>query len=232
MLKVTLLRHTPDPDECVATAARLCYSAKDIESMRSGLDRAQIEKLINKLLTSGHATPFEHASFTFGIEGVSRTATHQLVRHRIASFSQQSQRYVTFENREFIMPPTAGLNEQARLKLLEHYESAFRVYSELIELGIPKEDARYALPEGSATKIVTTMNAREMFHFFRLRCCNRAQWEIRAAAIEMLRLARNAAPVIFSKAGPSCVGGKCPEGSFSCGKITEVREFFENLCAG
>ena len=226
-MNVEILKHTPDPEETIALAARLCYSASDIAGLRDGLDRGQIDALIGKLLKSGHATPFEHASFTFGIDGVSRAATHQLVRHRIASYSQQSQRYVAMHEQEFVLPPRIRDNQAAREKALAHYAAGLDLYRDLLELGIEKEDARYVLSEASCSKIIVTMNVRELFHFFRLRCCNRAQWEIRGVAIAMLKCAREISPGLFASCGPACLRGACPEGEFSCGKSKEVKQFFQ-----
>jgi thymidylate synthase (FAD) len=231
MLKVKLLQHTQKPEQTVALAARLCYSAMEISKLRDKLTEEEVRALLAKLLDSGHVTPFEHASFTFGVEGVSRAMTHQLVRHRLASFSQQSQRYATFKQNSFILPPSVQEDEKARELMLAHYEAAQRTYQQLLDLGFNKEDARYVLPEASATKIIITMNSRELFHFFNLRCCERAQWEIRAMATEMLRLAKGAAPIIFENAGPQCVKGPCPEGKFSCGNSKKVRARFKSLAS-
>lgn len=217
-MKVTLLTHTPEPEKIVASAAKLCYSSSDIEALMDNLTDDKIEKFIKKLTDLGHQSPLEHCSFTFGIEGVSRCLTHQLVRHRLASYSQKSQRYVKEEQFEYIVPPTIQDNETA-VKLYEQnmYSSHF-TYKTLIDLGVPPEDARFVLPNACETKIVMTMNIRELLHFFNERCCNRAQWEIRAMADEMLAICKNIAPNIFAKAGASCVRGKCKEGQMSCGK--------------
>jgi len=217
MAKVSLLRHTPEPELLVASAAKLCYSKIGIEDITKNLSKKKQDEFIKKLLRMGHLSPFEHISFTFGIEGVSRTCTHQLVRHRIASFSQQSQRYVSFERAEYIVPPT--IKKGIKTKFERYVEDSLKFYQELIEEGIPQEDARYILPQAFCTKIVVTMNARELFHFFSLRCCNRAQWEIREMAEAMLIEAKKVAPNIFRQAGAPCVQGACPEGELSCGKL-------------
>lgn len=228
-MHVRLLEHTPNPEKTIALAARLCYSASGIDDLDTNLDAAKVRELLEKLTSIGHATPFEHASFTFAIEGISRAATHQLVRHRLASYSQQSQRYVEFKNADFVVPPQISADPAALEKFNAHMQASVELYNQLIESGFDKEDARYALPGASVSKIIVTMNTRELHHFFRLRCCNRAQWEIRGVAIEMLLLARGVSPLLFDSAGPACLAGKCPEKSFSCGKSREVRQFFRDL---
>ncbi|MCP3176543.1 MAG: FAD-dependent thymidylate synthase [Desulfuromonadales bacterium] len=226
---VQLLTHTPEPEQVVAAAARLCYSASSVAELmeKSRHDR---DGLLRKILSLGHFSVLEHVSFTFGVEGISRACSHQLVRHRLASYSQQSQRYVSQEKRfDAVTPATIAANPE----LCQRYEALLaethQVYCELLAAGIPAEDARFVLPNAAETKIVLTMNARELLHFFELRCCRRAQWEIRLMAIDMLRLARRAAPLLFAKAGPGCLQGPCPEGSMTCGEITAVRQEFEAL---
>ena len=216
-MRVELLEHTPDPEHLVSLAAKLCYSNADIDELLQKVTREQTTSFIHKLLKMGHLSPFEHISFTFGIEGISRAASHQLVRHRIASYSQQSQRYVTYQNLEFVVPTSissAGLSHE----FTEAMEYLQGIYHKFISSGIPPEDARFVLPNACATKIIVTMNARELIHFFCLRCCNRAQWEIRAMAVEMLECVKAVAPNIFADAGPACAIGNCPEGKMSCGK--------------
>jgi thymidylate synthase (FAD) len=229
-MNVTLIEHTPNPERTVALAARLCYSPTSIDDLRKKLAAADIESFLDKIMSLGHHSVLEHASFTFGIEGISRVTTHQLVRHRIASFSQQSQRYVSHKE-EFtsIMPDTIAENSEARQIFAFMSETVHKAYAQLIEMGIPAEDARYILPNATETKIIMTMNARELLHFFALRCCQRAQWEIREMSVEMLRLVKKIAPIIFRQAGPGCVGGPCPEGKFCCARTAEIREFYKNL---
>jgi thymidylate synthase (FAD) len=229
-MNVTLIEHTPNPERTVALAARLCYSPASIDDLREKLAASDIESFLDKIMSLGHHSVLEHTTFTFGIEGVSRVTTHQLVRHRIASFSQQSQRYVSHKE-EFtsIMPDTIADNTEARQIFAFMSETVHKAYAQLIEMGIPAEDARYILPNATETKIIMTMNARELLHFFALRCCQRAQWEIREMSVEMLRLVKRIAPVIFRQAGPGCVSGPCPEGKFCCGQAAEVREFYKNL---
>jgi len=210
-MNVKLLSYTPEPDRVVALSARLCYSKIDISELAEKLTNEKVKELLDRLRRSGHLSPFEHASFTFGIEGISRVTSHQLVRHRIASYSQQSQRYVKMTKAEFVVPPSIMKNENALELLSSVNESARSAYNRLIELGIPEEDARYVLPQGVTTKIIVTMNARELLHFFNLRCCLRAQWEIRMMANLMLKEVREVAPIIFENAGPFCFSGPCPE---------------------
>lgn len=228
--RVSLLRHTPDPERTVALAARLCYSDTDIEALRERLDDAACERLLRRIIRLGHLSVLEHASFTFGIEGISRATSHQLVRHRIASYSQQSQRYVAFrEEFDYIIPPTIRGEEELKGRFEAVMAELFNTYRWLMDRGVPAEDARYVLPNAAETKIIVTMNARELLHFFSLRCCERAQWEIREMAKRMLRLVKRVAPVIFEKAGPGCVRGGCPEGEMTCGRPEEIREEFKRL---
>ena len=216
-MHVELLYHTPEPERAVATAARLCYAPVGAAELMETLSDEQVEHVLGTILASGHTSTLEHASYTFAIEGVSRAMTHQLVRHRIASYNQQSQRYVSFhEQPQFIVPESvvdAGAEDEFNAAVAD----AFAAYERLMELGVPAEDARYVLPNACESKIVVTMNMRELLHFFSLRCCNRAQWEIRAVACEMLRLATPTAPHVFADAGPGCVRGACPEGTMCCG---------------
>ncbi|NVN92936.1 MAG: FAD-dependent thymidylate synthase [Desulfuromonadales bacterium] len=229
-MNIELLSYTPEPEKVVALAARLCYSPSSIAELQQKLDSSDIESFLDKIMSLGHHSVLEHATFTFGIEGVSRVTSHQLVRHRIASFSQQSQRYVSHKD-EFtsIMPDTIADNAEARQIFAFMSETVHKAYAQLVDMGIPPEDARYILPNATETKIVMSMNARELLHFFALRCCQRAQWEIREMAVEMLRLVKKIAPAIFRVAGPGCVKGPCPEGTFCCGQTSEIREYFEKL---
>lgn len=262
-LNVILISHTPDPESVVAAAAKLCYSESSIEELITKQTETDNSRFIEKLISIGHESPIEHVNFTFAVEGVSRTLTHQLVRHRIASYSQVSQRYVDQTQFEYITPPAISTNEKA----IEQYGKAMHnaqksydiivglLFNDLLIKHIPKilendnktnyfhhgadyfhsklraeivkfenklykvamEDARYVLPNATETKIMFTMNARTLLNFFELRCCNRAQWEIRQLADEMIGLVREAAPTIFAKAGASCTRGKCNEGDMTCG---------------
>ena len=229
-MRVALLQHTPDPEITVALAARLCYSPTSIDQLREKLSSSDVESFLDKIMSLGHQSVLEHASFTFGIEGISRATSHQLVRHRLASYSQQSQRYVSHKaGFEAVVPPSIAAQPELNARFEEQLQAIHRVYADLVEAGIPAEDARYILPNAAETKIMVTMNARELIHFFELRCCERAQWEIRSMAVEMLRLVKPIAPTIFRDAGPGCLTGPCPEGKMACGKIVEVRESFRNL---
>jgi thymidylate synthase (FAD) len=219
--KVILLRYTPEPVETAAIGGKLCYSSIGIEKLKAGIDLKDQAGFIDRLISSGHLSPIEHASFTFGVEGVSRSLLAQITRHRIASFSVKSQRYVSETGKEFnyIIPPriqALGPDLVAEYAYqMKQIQSWYEFWNE--KLGYEgNEDARFVLPNAAETKFIVTMNARELLHFFTLRCCNRAQWEIRALANEMLSLAKEAAPAIFENAGPACLRGPCPEGKFSC----------------
>lgn len=216
-MKVTLITHTPNPELVIASAAKLCYSSSDIETLMNGLTTEKVEAFIKKLADLGHQSPLEHCTFTFGIEGVSRALSHQLVRHRIASYSQKSQRYVKEGQFEYIVPPSISGNTTNSVIFEDFMEYCQQTYDYLIENGVPAEDARFVLPNACETKLITTMNIRALLHFFDERCCNRAQWEIRQMADEMLGICKEKAPNIFAKAGASCVRGKCKEGKMCCG---------------
>ncbi|WP_353893413.1 FAD-dependent thymidylate synthase [Proteinivorax hydrogeniformans] len=223
-MEVKLLSHTPNTQQLVATAARLCYSADDIDDILKKMEDEKGKKLINKLIKLGHQSPFEHISFTFGISGVSRSLTHQLVRHRIASYSQKSQRYVAESKFDYITPPSIQKNEEAAKKYGQLMEKIANCYEELSEIA-PKEDARYVLPNSCETKIVATFNARSLFNFFNHRMCTRAQWEIRLLSEKIYEIVNEIAPEIFSHFGASCDSlGYCPEGSMCCGKAPTLEE--------
>ncbi len=227
---VKLIHHTPNPEYAVALAARLCYSPVSIDTLQEKLSGNDVKTFLEKIMSLGHQSVLEHASFTFGIEGVSRVTTHQLVRHRIASFSQQSQRYVSHKDLfDAVVPPSIEAVPIMKERFVDQLQSIHRFYAEMVEAGIPPEDARYILPNATESKIMVTMNARELFHFFRLRCCDRAQWEIRNMALEMLKIVKSVAPIIFANAGPGCLAGDCPEGRMTCGKSVEVRNFYKNF---
>ena len=229
MIKVKLLEHTPEPERVVAMAARLCYSPIGAEELAEKLSEDKVKEMVRKMVKLGHASTIEHVSFTFGIEGVSRVLTHQLVRHRIASYDQQSQRYVASHGFEYITPPTIAANSAANKKFTDLMENIRQVYDELMAMDIPKEDARYVLANAAETKIMVTMNARSLLHFFNLRCCNRAQWEIRDMANKMLAEVKKVAPTLFANAGASCVNtGRCPEGDMTCGKFAKMIKLRED----
>lgn len=253
-MQVTLLAHTPEPEKTIATAAKLCYSSSDIGSLMDGLTQEKTESFINMLASIGHESPMEHVSFTFGIEGISRACSHQLVRHRIASYSQKSQRYVNEDGFEFITPPAIEAVGEAKEAFDTQMQNLLESYKRIADIltkehtkklvldgfgeaeAIKKarkmayEDARFVLPNACETKIVVTMNVRSLFNFFKHRCCNRAQWEIKAVADEMLKLCKGVAPHLFKNAGPSCVmNGRCPEGKMTCGKVGEVIKSYKEL---
>lgn len=244
--KVYLLAHTvpvntidgsKNPERVVAAAGKLCYSKSDILNLYNGLDDEATSNYIEMLNGLGHQSPIEHISFTFGIEGISRTCSHQIVRHRIASYSQQSQRYVDLQNSfSYIIPEAIRNNEKAKLLYEKSMLADMDTYKEITEALVSEytngitdkkqisaltkkalEDSRFALPNACETKIIVTMNARTLLNFFKERCCNRAQWEIRDVANQMLDLVLEVAPNVFSKAGAPCVFGRCPEGKMSCG---------------
>ncbi len=252
-MKVEILSCTPDGEKLIAAAAKLCYSSSEISDLWDGLTPEKTERFLTMLGDLGHASPFEHVSITFGIEGVSRAVLAQITRHRIASFSVQSQRYVNKEQFTYIIPPAIEECEEAKAEFLKAMEEDRQHYIRLAEILTEKhvkrlvaegmdqkqaekaaskqafEDARGVLPNACDTKIIMTMNVRSLYNFFALRCCNRAQWEIRQLATEMLRLARNTYPLLFAHAGPPCLKGRCPEGSMTCGKAKEVKERFSTL---
>ena len=230
-LKVVLIRHTSSPEETVSLAAKLCYSKSTIEDLREKISRKDQSDFIEKLMKMGHESVLEHASFTFGIEGVSRVLLAQLTRHRIASFSVQSQRYVSYENGfGYIIPESIealGDDAVSRFKAqMETAEGWYRDWQKALGQQGEKsnEDARFVLPNACETRIIVTMNARELLHFFSLRMCSRAQWEIRNMAEQMFLLCLKTAPSIFRDAGPACLRGACPEGEKSCGKASRIRE--------
>lgn len=228
MSSVMLLASTPSAGRVVAAAARLCYSKSSAQDLFDGLDDEKAASFLARLRSSGHLSPFEHASFTFAIDGISRVASHQLVRHRLASFSQQSQRYVTMGDPRAVEPKSIADDEEAAKIFDEAVRASYSAYEKMVELGVPKEDARFVLPHGWETSLVVTMNARELAHFFSIRLCRRAQWEIRALAAGMLALALDAAPELFTIAGPSCLAeGACRE-ERSCGRpFSSIEDLIE-----
>ncbi|EPY2279031.1 FAD-dependent thymidylate synthase [Clostridium sporogenes] len=239
-MKVKLLEYTPNAEKLIASAAKLCYSSSGIEDLQNNLDKEKVDKFLNMLMSYGHESPIEHVSFTFGIEGVSRSLTHQLVRHRIGSYSQQSQRYVRLDQFEYVIPPSVETDEESKKIYIETMKNCQKSYDNIANILKEKyindglramdaekkaiEDARYVFPNACTSKIIVTMNARSLINFFRHRCCNRAQWEIRELAETMLFEVKEVAPTLFKYCGPGCVNGPCPEGKMSCGKIKEVRE--------
>lgn len=253
MPTVTLLAHTPNPEKTVASAAKLCYSSSNIMDLYDGLTDEKAADFVEMLSEIGHESPVEHASFTFGIEGVSRAFLAQITRHRLASYSVKSQRYVKEGAFEFVTPPEVANDAVALEAYNESMRLAQEAYDKIAELLTTKhtatfisegkdektaarlaskkaiEDARFVLPNACETKMVVTMNARSLLNFFRHRCCNRAQWEIQSVANQMLALVKQVAPELFKKAGPPCLNGPCPEGKMSCGKAKEIKKFYEDM---
>ena len=235
-MNVTLIRHTFSPEELVALGAKLCYSKATISDLTERISAQDQSSFIDKLLSMGHESIFEHAVFTFGVEGVSRVLLAQLTRHRLASYSVQSQRYVSYEKGfGYIIPESiVALGEDAvRLyhEQMATIESWYVGWQNMLGNAGEKanEDARFVLPNACETRIIVTMNARELFHFFSLRMCNRAQWEIRSMAEQMFLLCLKTAPSLFRYAGPACLRGKCPEGEKTCGHAAEIRRQREEL---
>jgi len=211
-----LLTYTPQPERVCGVAARSCISKKTPSELMD-LPKEKLNENLDKALNKGHYSVIEHANFTFSLEGISRACSHQLVRHRMASYSQQSQRYVELTDSDYVKPPSILGKPQALKVFDETLKTINAAYKTLIKMNIPLEDARYILPNAASTNIVVTMNARELLHFFELRCCLHAQWEIRKIAWEMLKKVKEVAPKIFEKAGPPCISrGECPEKDFSC----------------
>jgi len=244
-MKVTLLNYTPHPEATIATAAKLCYSNKSIHDLTLKASDDDAAEFIDRLMSLGHESPIEHVTFTFGIEGISRATSHQLVRHRIASYSQKSQRYVNEAQFEYVTPEaieedpmTEAVYDETMMFIQERYDVIREVLiSRYVKRGMDKkdaekkanEDARMVLPNACCTSIIVTMNVRSLFNFFKHRCCNRAQWEIREMADEMYKLCCVVAPNIFKYAGPGCVTGRCTEGKMSCGKTAEMIKHFKDL---
>jgi thymidylate synthase (FAD) len=252
-MKVKLLTHTPDPERLIATAAKLCYSSSDIDDISVGLTDEKIKSFLDMLMSIGHESPLEHVTFTFAIEGISRSCSHQLVRHRIASYSQKSQRYVDENQFEYVTPPyiehdvqmnalfqecmheIQNVYEKLRNGLTAYHETVLNHKTNPVDahkqsVKLANEDARFVLPNACTTSVMVTMNIRTLFNFFKHRCCNRAQWEIREMAELMYRECVKVCPNIFKHAGPSCyVTGKCPEGKMTCGEMKSMYEKYDRL---
>ena len=246
-MNVELISHSPNPEKLVSLAAKLCYSPCSLKDLGQKIENEDVTKFIDMLVKLGHESPLEHISFTFAIEGVSRTLLAQLTRHRIASYSVQSQRYVKSEESSYVIPPSIEKIPEAKEEFLKAMEECKNSYDKLTKILMDSysknqegsgnfekkaiEDARYVLPNAWHTKIICTFNARSLLNFFNHRCCSRAQWEIRELAVKMLKLVKAVAPSVFKFAGPSCLKGACSEGKMSCGKAKEVREFFGDISA-
>ena len=252
-MKVALIAHTALPEKLVAASAKLCYSASSIDTVMEGLTDEKTASFVDMLSDIGHESPIEHASFTFGIEGVSRALLAQLTRHRMASYSVQSQRYVAAKQFEYVLPPEIAAIPEAAAEYQRAMEEDQAHYDRLTTILKEKhlaaniaqgrgareatraaekqaiEDARFVLPNACSTKIMMTMNARSLHNFFRHRCCNRAQWEIRELAEEMYKLCIEVAPHLFRHAGPPCASGACPEGKMTCGQAALVRAHYQDL---
>lgn len=217
-LKVEIIAHTPEPERTIATAGHMCYAGVSVDELKAKISEEKIKKLISNMIESGHLSVLEHASFTFAIEGVSRALTHQLVRHRIASYSMQSQRYVNEKDMKFVIPPSINGNSELKKEFSEITEDSRKLYKKLVDAGIKKEDARFILPNACETRIIVTMNTRALYNFFERRLCTRAQWEIRLLAEEMLKELKKVSPLLFGSTGPICDRlGYCPEEK-SCGR--------------
>ena len=228
-MHVELLTHTPEPEQVVAAAARLCSSDAPISDLVEK-SRADRQAFLEKITSLGHLSVLEHVSFSFGVEEISRACSHQLVRHRLASYSQQSQRYVSHQQRfAAVTPASVSAQPELNQRYQQLLDEIHQFYGELLDAGVPAEDARFVLPNAATTKIVITMNGRELLHFFSLRCCRRAQWEIQEMAKRMLTLIKPLAPTLFASAGPGCVRGACPEGKMTCGEASDVRQEFLSL---
>ncbi len=219
-LKVELISHTADPEQNVVAAIRQCYNSVGAKELKEKTDIETTKRLIKQVIESGHTSTLEHATFTFAIDGVSRVTEIHLIRHRIASFSIQSGRYVKRGDAAYRVPPKIKSLKDKKLyeKYLKHLENAQKLYNELIDAGVKAEDARFCQPQSVQIKMVMSMNARELLHFFSVRSCTRAMWEIREVAAQMLKLVKEVAPIIFENAGPPCISQKvCDQGKMSCG---------------
>ncbi|MEM2118848.1 MAG: FAD-dependent thymidylate synthase [Candidatus Bathyarchaeia archaeon] len=232
-MKVKLLRFTKDAERLCGAAALTSTKSGSPSKLFATLGSEKAKQLIKRVTGYGHGSVIEHASFTFSIEGVSRAMTHQLVRHRIASYTQQSQRYVAYDTLEdYVTPPTVEANDEAKKEYRKTLETISNAYKKLLDMGVPKEDARFILPNAAKTNIIVTMNARELRHFFNVRCCARAQWEMREVATEMLRQVKKVTPALFENAGPSCVElGYCVEGKMKPKEcdVAEIRKKFTTM---
>jgi len=227
VLKVELVSNTNNPEITCAKCASVSWRRKGLKDLTLN----QAREIIRRILKYGHESVIEHASFTFFVEGVSRSLTHQLVRHRIASYTQQSMRYVdlTGLERYFVKPESISKNQNLEKLFDDLMAKCKDAYDLLREKEIPPEDARSVLPIATQTKIAITMNARELRHFFAMRCCLRAQWEIRQLANRILKICKSVAPSLFENVGPSCVRlGYCPEGELTCGKLEQILEMYRD----
>jgi len=215
-MNVKLIGFSPNPEKMPAMAAKLTHSKIKPEDLDKSSDK-ELRSILEYVMNQGHTSVIEHACFTFAISGVSRSLTHQLVRHRIASYAQQSQRYVDFKEPNYVVPPKIAKNSQMKKAYEKTMKTIWEQYNKLLEMGIPAEDSRFVLPNAACTNIMVTMNARSLLNFFELRCCMHAQWEIRQLANKMLKEVKKVAPIIFKNAGPACKSkGICPENKKDC----------------
>jgi len=215
-MNIKLIGFTPNPEKLPAMAAKLTHSKSKPEDLNKSSDR-ELKNILEHVMNLGHTSVIEHTSFSFAISDVSRSLTHQLVRHRIASYAQQSQRYVNLNVPNYVTPPTIAKNNKMKKAYDETMKNIWQEYNKLLDMGIPTEDSRYVLPNATCTNIIVTMNARSLLNFFELRCCQHAQWEIRKLANKMLKEVKKVAPTIFKKAGPVCKSkGICPENKKDC----------------
>jgi thymidylate synthase, flavin-dependent len=236
-LNLKLIRHTVEPQELIALGARLCYAKATIDDLLTRVETQNQEAFVSNIMEMGHLSVLEHASFTFGVEGISRALLAQLTRHRLASFSVQSQRYVSYEKGfGYIIPESikalgddAVQEFESQMDTIHSWYTNWQARLDKGETG--NEDARFVLPNATETRLVMTMNVRELRHFFALRMCNRAQWEIREMARQMHLLCLEIAPVLFESAGPGCLNGACPEGKKTCGKAKEIKQQRQALLA-
>ncbi len=215
-MNVKLIGHTPNPEKIPAMSAKLTHSKAKPEELDKSPDK-ELNSILEHVMGLGHTSVIEHACFTFAISDVSRSLTHQLVRHRIASYAQQSQRYVDLKEPSYAIPPKIEKNKEMKKAYEKTMSNIWDEYNKLLDMGIPAEDARYVLPNATHTNIIVTMNARALLNFFELRCCLHAQWEIRKLANKMLQEVKKVAPTIFKNAGPSCKSKNiCPENKKDC----------------
>ena len=223
--RVELLRVTPDGEAVIALAAKLCYAGGDLDSLLQKIAENDQRAFLRKVREMGHESVLEHVSFTFLVEEISRALLAQLTRHRIASFSVQSQRYVSYaKGFGYVTPPAVkALGAAAEAEYAAQMQQMQAWYEGWQQKLGANEDARFVLPNACETRLLVTMNARELRHFFALRMCERAQWEIRALATQMFDKCYRQAPELFEDAGAGCLRGACPEGEKTCGKASQVR---------
>lgn len=221
---VSLITSTPEPDRVVAAAARLCYSPVPASDLAREFTMEEAARLLKHLRRSGHLSPFEHASFVFAVDGISRACSHQLVRHRIASFSQQSQRYVRASRPDYVTPPSIAASKPLHKEYQRAIDALFALYGKFTAQGIPNEDARFLLPNAAVTHLVMSMNLRELIHISALRLCTNSQWEIRSLFRAVKDVLTRLDPFLGSLLQPRCEDlGYCPE-MHCCGRFPHKRD--------